>query len=179
LASTTSRRTSTLPFKSNLKSSRFSASSLGGNAVITTRSAFGEGGDERPVVAQITNTSNDRSQSWTVLRCSLVSLVLAALLGGTEVALVFGLKVSADYPFIKIRIDCFPRSFNFRCQQAAVRRDLQWPLMLMAILSAVLLALGVGRHYLDIIQTKTVRGISFFFVSLDAMGDLTSLLSLC
>jgi hypothetical protein len=48
----------------------------------------------------------------------------------------------------------------------------------MAVLSATLLALGVGRHYLDIYQTRTVRGISFIFVGIDALGDLTSLLSL-
>lgn len=48
----------------------------------------------------------------------------------------------------------------------------------MAILSAVLLAAGVLRHYIDIYQTRSVRGISFLFVGIDAMGDLTSLLSL-
>jgi hypothetical protein len=35
----------------------------------------------------------------------------------------------------------------------------------------------VLRHYWDIYQHRTVRGISFFFVGLDAMGDLTSLIS--
>jgi hypothetical protein len=47
----------------------------------------------------------------------------------------------------------------------------------MAVLAAVFLALGVLRHYWDIYQHRTVRGISFFFVGLDAMGDLTSILS--
>lgn len=31
---------------------------------------------------------------------------------------------------------------------------------------------------MDIYKTRTVRGISFLFVAIDAMGDLTSLLSL-
>lgn len=48
----------------------------------------------------------------------------------------------------------------------------------MAVLSAGLLALGVLRHYVDIWQHKTVRGISFMFVGIDAAGDLVSLLSL-
>jgi hypothetical protein len=47
----------------------------------------------------------------------------------------------------------------------------------MAILAAVFLALGVLRHYWDIYQHRTVRGISFLFVGLDALGDLTSLIS--
>jgi len=48
----------------------------------------------------------------------------------------------------------------------------------MAILSALGLALGVLRHYYDIYQERTVRGISWGFVLLDAMGDLTSLLAI-
>lgn len=48
----------------------------------------------------------------------------------------------------------------------------------MAILSAILLSAGVLRHYVDIYKTKSVRGLSITFVCIDAMGDLTSLLSL-
>lgn len=48
----------------------------------------------------------------------------------------------------------------------------------MAVISALLLAMGVGRHYIDIWQKRTVRGISFLFVAIDAAGDLFSLLSL-
>jgi len=47
----------------------------------------------------------------------------------------------------------------------------------MAILSAVGLGLGVLRHYWDIYTHRSVRGISFIFVALDAAGDVTSLLS--
>lgn len=50
-------------------------------------------------------------------------------------------------------------------------------LLAMAILSAVGLGLGVLRHYWDIYVHRSVRGISFSFVFLDAAGDLTSLLS--
>lgn len=47
----------------------------------------------------------------------------------------------------------------------------------MAVLAAIGLGLGVGRHYVDIWQHKHVRGISWGFVLLDAGGDLTSLVS--
>jgi hypothetical protein len=42
----------------------------------------------------------------------------------------------------------------------------------MAILSTCLLAAGALRHYWDIYVHRTVRGISFFFVGIDAAGDL-------
>ena len=58
-----------------------------------------------------------------------------------------------------------------------VERGTEWPLTLMAVLAALFLALGVSRHYWDIYRHRTVRGISFIFVGLDAMGDLTSLVS--
>lgn len=48
----------------------------------------------------------------------------------------------------------------------------------MAVFSATLLAAGVLRHYVDIYQHQTVRGISFIFVGIDAAGDLFSLVSL-
>jgi hypothetical protein len=51
------------------------------------------------------------------------------------------------------------------------RNGTEWPVTLMAVLAAVL------RHYWDIYQHRTVRGISFLFVGLDALGDLTSLIS--
>src|SRR4051812_46509397 len=47
----------------------------------------------------------------------------------------------------------------------------------MAVLSAVLLAAGVLRHYWDIYVHRTVRGISFIFVGIDAAGDLFSLVA--
>lgn len=77
-----------------------------------------------------------------------------ATLGAIEVALVFALREARN-------------------------RDLQWPLILMAALSACLLAAGVLRHYWDIYVHRTVRGISFIFVGIDAAGDLFSLVSVC
>ena len=83
----------------------------------------------------------------------VVSL-LGALMGSVEAALIFGLKI-------------------------AERRSLTWPATLMAVLAAALLAAGVLRHYWDIWTHRTVRGISFIFVGIDAAGDLFSLISIC
>lgn len=74
-------------------------------------------------------------------------------MAGVEAALIVSLRIARD-------------------------RNLQWPLILMAALSAALLAAGVLRHYLDIYLHRTVRGISFLFVGIDAAGDLFSLVSL-
>jgi hypothetical protein len=59
----------------------------------------------------------------------------------------------------------------------AKERDIKWPSILMAVASAVLLAAGVLRHYVDVYVHRTVRGISFIFVGIDALGDLFSLVS--
>ena len=81
-----------------------------------------------------------------------VLAVVGAVIGGVEVGLVFALR--------------------------RARRDgVEWPMTFMAVLSAVLLAAGVLSHYWDIYKTRSVRGISFLFVGIDALGDLTSLLS--
>lgn len=58
------------------------------------------------------------------------------------------------------------------------QRHVEWPMTLMAILSAVLLAAGVLCHYWDIWVHRTVRGISFLFVAIDAAGDVFSLVSI-
>ena len=58
-------------------------------------------------------------------------------------------------------------------------KHITWPLILMAVLSAALLAAGVLRHYWDIYTHHTVRGISFIFVGIDAAGDMFSLASIC
>ncbi|PQE18050.1 PQ loop repeat protein [Rutstroemia sp. NJR-2017a BVV2] len=47
----------------------------------------------------------------------------------------------------------------------------------MGVLSTVLLSAGVVRHYFDIYIHRTVRGISFIFVGIDAAGDVFSLVS--
>ena len=49
----------------------------------------------------------------------------------------------------------------------------------MAVLSAMFLSGGVLTHYWDIYKQRTVRGISFIFVGIDAAGDLFSLISVC
>jgi uncharacterized protein with PQ loop repeat len=90
---------------------------------------------------------------WTTLRCMIVILPVAGSMAGLEVGLIFALR-------------------------AGMMMGITWPVTLIAVLAALFLALGVLRHYLDIWQHRTVRGISFLFVGLDALGDLTSLISL-
>lgn len=77
---------------------------------------------------------------------------IACIMGGIEAALIVALRIAKD-------------------------QDLDWPLILMAVLSASLLAAGVLRHYWDIYVHRTVRGISFLFVGIDAAGDVFSLVS--
>jgi hypothetical protein len=86
------------------------------------------------------------------LRSLAVVVPIACLMGGIQAALIIALRV-------------------------AQHRNLQWPLTLMAVLSAALLAAGVLRHYWDIYTHRTVRGISFLFVGIDAAGDVLSLVS--
>lgn len=74
-------------------------------------------------------------------------------MAGSQAALIFGLRILRE-------------------------RNVEWPMTLMAVLSAVLLAAGVLRHYWDIWVHRTVRGISFLFVALDAAGDVFSLVSI-
>jgi hypothetical protein len=88
------------------------------------------------------------------VKCCLAVTSLLLLLGGIEAGLIFGLR-------------------------AAKGHGLEWPLIVMAVLSACLLAAGVLRHYWDIYVYRTVRGISFIFVGIDAAGDLFSLISVC
>jgi hypothetical protein len=59
----------------------------------------------------------------------------------------------------------------------AEERDIKWPAILMAVASASLLAAGVLRHYVDVYIHRTVRGISFIFIGIDALGDVFSLVS--
>ncbi|KAF7856048.1 hypothetical protein EAF04_010004 [Stromatinia cepivora] len=92
-------------------------------------------------------------RGWNLRKCVLITGAIGLVLGGVEVALVEGLK-------------------------AGQRRDLEWPVILMGVLSAVLLSAGVLRHYYDIYIHRTVRGISFIFVGIDAAGDVFSLVSI-
>lgn len=88
------------------------------------------------------------------MKCITAVAPLLLILGATEAGLIFALK-------------------------EANSRGIRWLLILMAILSACLLAAGVLRYYWDIYVNRTVRGISFFFVVMDAAGDLFSLISIC
>ena len=92
-------------------------------------------------------------KGWQLAKCIGVVLCLGTFLGGLEAGLVFALQI-------------------------ALARGTVWPATFMAVLAATLLALGVLRHYWDIWQQRTVRGISFIFVAIDAAGDLFSLLSI-
>jgi hypothetical protein len=92
-------------------------------------------------------------QKWSIIRSLVIVVPIACIMGGTEAALIIALRIAQS-------------------------RKLQWPLTLMAVLSAVLLAAGVLRHYWDIYLHRTVRGISFLFVGIDAAGDVFSLVSI-
>jgi len=89
---------------------------------------------------------------WSLPKALAVVIPIGSLMAGIEVGLIFALREGK-------------------------RNGTEWPITLMAVLAAVFLALGVLRHYWDIYQHRTVRGISFLFVGLDALGDLTSLIS--
>lgn len=79
-------------------------------------------------------------------------MVLALVFGGIETGLVFALRLGRD-------------------------RGYTWPSAMMAILSALLLAGGALRHYVDMIKTRPDAGMSLKFALLDASGDLASLIS--
>ncbi|KAH8594757.1 G protein-like protein-coupled receptor : PQ-loop [Bisporella sp. PMI_857] len=89
---------------------------------------------------------------WSAGKCTALVTAIGALFGGVEVAFVFALR-------------------------AGLRRDIHWPVIFMGILSTVLLSAGVLRHYYDIYIHRTVRGISFIFIGIDAAGDVFSLVS--
>lgn len=91
-------------------------------------------------------------RKWTIARALTLVVPTAAVMAGIQVGLVFALRV-------------------------AKRRHLDWPLILMAVLSALLLSAGVLRHYWDVWVHREVRGISFIFVAIDAAGDVFSLIS--
>jgi hypothetical protein len=83
----------------------------------------------------------------------LLIIPVVLILAGTEVALIYACRVAQD-------------------------RGLRWPTTLMAVLAGCLLCAGVLREYYDIWRHRTVRGISFLFVAIDAAGDVFSLLSI-
>ncbi|EAT90027.1 hypothetical protein SNOG_03296 [Parastagonospora nodorum SN15] len=92
------------------------------------------------------------SLKWTLLRALAVVIPITFLMGSVQAGLIVGVR-------------------------QAKKKDIEWPATLMAVASAVLLAAGVLRHYLDVYIHRTVRGISFIFVGIDALGDVFSLVS--
>ncbi|EOA84972.1 uncharacterized protein SETTUDRAFT_90615 [Exserohilum turcica Et28A] len=91
-------------------------------------------------------------KNWSVFRSLAVVVPIACLMGGVQTGLIFAIRHAKD-------------------------KGLHWPSILMAVASATLLAAGVLRHYIDVYLFRTVRGISFIFVGIDALGDVFSLLS--
>src|SRR5436190_23342316 len=104
------------------------------------------------------------TQKYSLLKCITVLMPLAIGMAGTETVAIFGLRV------IQFRKSAYI--------QVPERKGVEWPMTLTAVIAACLLSAGVLRHYWDIYTYRTVRGISFTFVSIDAAGDLFSLLSL-
>ncbi|KAK0736342.1 PQ loop repeat-domain-containing protein [Apiosordaria backusii] len=92
-------------------------------------------------------------RSWGIFKTLSVAVPVGVLMGGVEVGLIFALWSRGE-------------------------EGGHWSMTLMAVLSALLLALGVLRHYVDIWEHLTVRGISFLFVGIDALGDVFSLVSI-
>ncbi|KAL1619859.1 hypothetical protein SLS54_006457 [Diplodia seriata] len=90
---------------------------------------------------------------WAPLRSLAVVVPIACAMAGVEASLVVALRIGVE------------------------RHGVRWPLTLMAVLAAAGLAAGVLRHYWDIWRHRTVRGISFLFVGIDAAGDVFSLVS--
>lgn len=90
---------------------------------------------------------------WSPARVLGASAATAAVIGGVECGLYFALR-------------------------EARRGNLEWPLILMAALAAFFLMLGVLRYYWEIYKSRSVQGISFMFVMIDAGGDLVSILAL-
>jgi len=102
-----------------------------------------------------------------------MTAAVGGVMGGIEVALVVALKVSSTIFNL-----CLPTSV-LTTSQNAESRSRNWAFILLGVLSAVLLCAGVLRHYWDIYIHCTVRGISFIFVGIDALGDIFSLASVC
>jgi uncharacterized protein with PQ loop repeat len=91
-------------------------------------------------------------RKWSLWKVVLSVTILGSLMGGIEVALFFAVRLG-------------------------LHRDIHWPQTLMAVLAAVLLGLGVLEQYLAIWKNRSVEGISFLFCGIDALGDVTSIIS--
>jgi len=111
-------------------------------------------------------------------------LGIAILFGGVETGLVFALEVFLSFPSSSLL--AVPPHYLIQTNISLIRQkkegskqNRQWSTTLMGVLSTVLLSAGVLRHYYDIYVHRTVRGISFLFVGIDALGDVFSFVSVC
>ena len=91
-------------------------------------------------------------RGWSAGKVIACVLSAGCVMGGIEAALVVALRIG-------------------------VKNGTEWPLILMAVLAALLLALGVMEQYLAIWKSRGVEGISFLFCLIDALGDVTSIVS--
>jgi PQ loop repeat len=108
---------------------------------------------KKTVPGQAKSANPNLYQKWSISHALLIVCPIAIVMGGVQGALIVSLRIAKE-------------------------RSVGWPLTMMAVLSALFLALGVLRHYWDIWIHRTVRGISFIFVAIDAAGDLFSLVSI-
>ena len=92
------------------------------------------------------------NKKWSITKVLAVIAPAACVMGGIEAGLVFALR-------------------------AGLRGGTTWPPILMAVLAAVLLALGVCEQYLAIWRNRSVEGVSFLFCGIDALGDVASIIS--
>jgi hypothetical protein len=90
---------------------------------------------------------------WPLPRLIVSGVAAGSIIGGVEAGLYFALRLAKN-------------------------RHIEWPLTLMAVLAAILLAVGVLRYYWEIYKSRSVEGISFLFVFIDAGGDVVSILAL-
>lgn len=93
-------------------------------------------------------------RSWSLLRCCCILALLCLVFSSVQAAFVLGLRHTGVKQ--RVREEC---------------------ILSMAVLAGVGLCLGVLRQHFDVYRHRTVRGIAWGFVLLDAAGDLTSLLS--
>lgn len=92
--------------------------------------------------------------NWSIRKSGTIALAIATIMGGVEIGLVFAVR-------------------------AGKAQAIEWPTKLMAALAALFLALGVLEQYLAIWKNRSVDGISFLFCGIDALGDITSIVSVC
>lgn len=91
---------------------------------------------------------------WTAKKAGTVAGAIAIVMGGVETGLVLAVRAGQE-------------------------RGIEWPTKLMAALAALFLSLGVLEQYLAIWKNRSVEGISFLFCGIDALGDITSIVSVC